>query len=60
VDEQSGCIDGFPKLGLACDHFKMNKFSNPEDGNYVYVSQELMRLAKAAPSRVASRLKRQL
>ncbi|KAI9763363.1 MAG: hypothetical protein M1840_000555 [Geoglossum simile] len=57
VDERSGCIDGFPKLGLACDHFHINKFSSPKDGNYHFVQSEVTRFVKEAPDRVHHRIK---
>ena len=56
MDERSGCIDGFPKLGLACDHFHMNKFANAKDSNYCYVREEIVRFVNAAPDRVHHRL----
>jgi hypothetical protein len=48
VDEISGCIDGHPKYGLALDHFRLNKFSSPNDGNYKVVREEIRRLAERA------------
>lgn len=60
MDETSGCIDGFPKLGLGTDHFKTNKFKGPSDGNYVYVRNEIQRLVEKAPGRVETRLNRKL
>jgi hypothetical protein len=58
VDEQSACIDGFPKLGLAADHFQMHKYPSSENSNYRLVSHEIATLVNAAPSRVESRLAR--
>ena len=55
VDERSGTIDGHPKLGLACDHFQINRFNNAEDANYRYVSDQLVQLVRAAPNRIARR-----
>ena len=55
VDEHSGCLDGHPKLGLASDHFRLNKFASPEDNNYRVVCEEIVRFVNDAPSRVASR-----
>ncbi|MCJ1472419.1 hypothetical protein MMC13_001067 [Lambiella insularis] len=55
VDEHSGCLDGFPKLGLASDHFRINRFADPEDANYRLVSEEVIRFVDAAPHRINSR-----
>ena len=57
VDEHSGCLDGYPKLGLASDHFRMNKFSDPRDSNYRLVCEEVVRLVESAPGRVIARRK---
>ena len=56
MDEKSGCIPGFPKLGLNCDHIQMNKFSDSKDVNYSYVQNELARLVLKATDRVNARL----
>jgi hypothetical protein len=48
VDEISGCIDGYPKYGLLLDHFRLNKFSSPKDGNYKAVREEIQRLVGKA------------
>ena len=55
VDEHSGCLDGFPKLGLACDHFRLNKFTNADDRNYRLVCEEIVRFVEGAPARISSR-----
>ncbi|KAI9695891.1 MAG: hypothetical protein M1836_006008 [Candelina mexicana] len=55
VDEQSGCLDGYPKLGLSTEHFRMNRFSDPEDSNYRLVCEEIVRLVESAPGRVTGR-----
>ncbi len=57
VDERSGCIDGFPKLGLACNHFEMNSFAHADDANYKFVRDQLVKLAEAARSLVTTRFK---
>jgi hypothetical protein len=36
---------------LALDHFRLNKFSNPNDGNYRAVRDEIKRLVKEAPQK---------
>jgi len=55
VDEQSGCLDGYPKLGLSTEHFRMNRFSDPGDSNYRLVCEEIVRLVESAPGRVSGR-----
>ncbi|KAI4191398.1 MAG: hypothetical protein LQ348_003532 [Seirophora lacunosa] len=57
VDEHSGCLDGHPKLGLASDHFQLNKFPSPEDSNYRLVCEEIVRMFESAPGRVNGRRK---
>ncbi|KAI4273225.1 MAG: hypothetical protein LQ337_004785 [Flavoplaca oasis] len=52
VDESSGCLDGHPKLGLASEHFRLNKFSTAQDSNYRLVCEEIVRMVEAAPMRV--------
>ena len=49
VDEESAGILGHNKLGLAADHFQMNKFPSPKDGRYVAVSNEIGTMAQSAP-----------
>lgn len=60
VDENSGCIDGFPKLGLASDHFQICKFSDPQDPNFLLISQEILRFVNEAPQRVENKLHRMI
>ena len=55
MDEQSGCLDGYPKLGLASDHFRMHRFADPEESNYRLVCEEVVRFVESAPDRVNSR-----
>ena len=52
----SACIDGYPKHGLSVDHFRLNKFSSPNDACYKAVAGEIQRLVREAPYRVALRL----
>jgi hypothetical protein len=59
VDEISGCIDGFPKLGLALDHFQLNKFPSSDDNNYILVSAQVVKMAEEGSSRVRARLNRE-
>ncbi|MCJ1357990.1 MAG: hypothetical protein MMC33_007988 [Icmadophila ericetorum] len=55
VDENSGCLDGYPKLGLASDHFHLNRYPNAEDSNYRLVVEEVMRFVDGAQERIKSR-----
>ena len=55
VDKVSGCIEGYPKHGLPLDHFRLNKFSDPEDGNYRAVRDEIQRLVEEAPEKLRIR-----
>ena len=48
VDEISGSIDGYRRYGLPVDHFRLNKFSKPDDGNYKVVQREIKRLVSEA------------
>ncbi|KAL8937621.1 MAG: hypothetical protein Q9216_004336 [Gyalolechia sp. 2 TL-2023] len=57
VDEKSGCLDGHPKLGLASEHFRLNKFSGPQDSNYRLVCEEIVKMVETAPGRVNNRRK---
>jgi hypothetical protein len=50
VDEVSATLDGFGKLGLASDHFRMNRYGSPEDSNYRCVKNEILRIAGVAMS----------
>ncbi len=55
VDEHSGSLDGYSKLGLASDHFRLNKFADAGDGNYRVVYEEVVRFVDAAHVQIASR-----
>lgn len=48
VDEKSASIDGCLSYGLPLDHFRLNKFSDPDDGNYQDVCGEIVRFYNAA------------
>jgi len=41
VDETSGCIEGWPKCGLERNHFRMNKFHSPFDGDFILVRDDI-------------------
>ena len=55
VDEHSGCLDGYPKLGLASDHFHLQRYPDVDDGNYRLVREEVVRFVEGAPARVGGR-----
>ena len=55
VDEYSASIDGYPKLGLASDHFQMNRFGGNQDSNYRYVCEEVLRIVRSAPDRISGK-----
>ena len=50
VDENSGCLDGAERIGLQRSHFDMNKFSDPEEEEYLIVVDVLKRMVKAGSS----------
>ncbi|KAM0324065.1 hypothetical protein ACHAQA_008254 [Verticillium albo-atrum] len=55
VDEISACINGANRVSLQADHFKMNKYSGPDDHSFLSVSAELHRLCVDAPAVVRRR-----
>ena len=58
VDEHSGTLDGYPKVGLACDHMQMSRFAGPGDSNYCYVRDTVIQMVESAPERIIKKLKR--
>jgi hypothetical protein len=58
VDEISACIDGYPKVPLATDHFKINKYKDQDDLSYIAVSTKLVGMAEGAVQVVRHRLER--
>ncbi|KAH7378338.1 hypothetical protein BKA66DRAFT_149684, partial [Pyrenochaeta sp. MPI-SDFR-AT-0127] len=48
VDEASATITSVEKLGLKSDHFHLNKYDGPKDGNFKYVSEEIRVTAQKA------------
>lgn len=44
VDEDSSFIPGHDSRGLGLDHFRMSKFTGPEDGDYHAVRDEILKL----------------
>ena len=60
MTEDQATIDGFPKLGLAANHFDMHKFSSPEDTKYERVLPQLKKMIIDAPGRAVARLHREI
>jgi hypothetical protein len=56
VDEHSATLDGFAKLGLACDHFQMSHYVSAADSNYCYIRAEIKRIVDAAPDRLSKKI----
>lgn len=57
VDEQSGTINGFPKVGLSVDHLLMIRFSQPDDANYMAVRDQVIKIVEEAKGCVAKRMR---
>ena len=56
MGEDSGCLDGFPRIGLATDHFQIQRFPHARDNNWLLVREELVKFARNAPGDVQRRL----
>ncbi|EGU78519.1 hypothetical protein FOXB_10970, partial [Fusarium oxysporum f. sp. conglutinans Fo5176] len=48
VEEASACIPGYNRIPLQADHFKINKFSGPNDRSFLSVSEEIRRMCADA------------
>jgi hypothetical protein len=46
VDEDSAKLAGYPCFGLPLDHFQLNKFSSPEDGNFQRIVDALRKFCQ--------------
>jgi hypothetical protein len=55
VDKESATYPGVESLQLASDHFKLNKYTGPKDGNFVSVSNEIKTTASRAAHIIKSR-----
>jgi hypothetical protein len=55
VDQDSATFPGCRRLQLSSDHFGLNKFTGPKDGNYISVSDEIKAIAQKAPGIIKSR-----
>ncbi|KAK7592437.1 hypothetical protein V3481_007055 [Fusarium oxysporum f. sp. vasinfectum] len=56
VEETSACIPGHNRIPLQADHFKMNKFSGPNDRSFLSVSEEIRRMCANALDIVQRRM----
>ncbi|KAJ8058482.1 hypothetical protein OCU04_012670 [Sclerotinia nivalis] len=55
VDEKSAILDGCERYGLPLDHYQLNKFSDPKDGNWRELSDVITNLCDSALQELASR-----
>ncbi|KAI9771574.1 MAG: hypothetical protein M1839_002767 [Geoglossum umbratile] len=55
VPEESATFDGHPRYGLPLDHFSLNKFTDPDNGNFKDVCGEITRMYRVAKQRHLSR-----
>ncbi|TGO31109.1 hypothetical protein BPAE_0001g00030 [Botrytis paeoniae] len=55
VDEKSAILDGCERYGLPLDHYQLNKFSDPEDGNWRQLSEVITDLCDNAGQVLAKR-----
>ncbi|KAH4059332.1 hypothetical protein HBI25_106250 [Parastagonospora nodorum] len=60
VDELSARITSADRLGLAADHFRLNKYENSKDPNFTYVSEEIRVMTSKANSILKSRQNAQI
>jgi ankyrin repeat protein len=60
VDELSARITSADRLGLAADHFRLNKYENSKDPNFTYVSEEIRVMTAKANSILKSRQNAQI
>ena len=60
MGETSACIDGYRKMPLPTDHFKINKFRGPEDPSYNAVYPLIVDIAQKAVPIVEGKLNREL
>ncbi|EDN94245.1 predicted protein [Sclerotinia sclerotiorum 1980 UF-70] len=55
VDEKSAILDGCERYGLPLDHYQLNKFSDPKDGNWRELSDVITNLCDNAHQELANR-----
>jgi hypothetical protein len=44
VDQVSATLGSYPSYGLPLDHYSLNKFASPDDGNFKTVQTEIAKL----------------
>lgn len=55
VDEKSATLQSWPCWPLALDHYNLNKFSDPEDGNWISLQNVILKHCKVAPAKLQAR-----
>jgi hypothetical protein len=55
VDQGSATLGSYPSYGLPLDHYSLNKFASPDDGNFKWVQAEIQKLYICALDRVVYR-----
>ena len=55
VDHQSACLHGKRAIYLNTDHSGLNKFSGPDDENFLLVGREIERMINEAPLSIGER-----
>lgn len=55
VDQASATIESFESISLMSDHFQLNKYPGPKDGNFTSVSDEIREIASKADSIIKTR-----
>lgn len=58
VDEKSATLRSWPCHPLRADHYTLNKFSDPKDGNWRVVQRVIVDRYKEASAKIQSREKR--
>lgn len=51
VGRDSACLQGYESTALTLDHFRLNKFTSPQDTNFVLVRYVLRRMLSATVER---------
>ena len=51
VDEQSATLGIYPSHGLPLDHYNLNKFASPDDGNFKNVQETIKEMYISAQNR---------
>ena len=59
MSETSACIDGYRKVPLPTDHFKINKYNGPSDPSYIAVCPLIVEMTQNAARVVEGRLNRE-